>query len=167
MWRPRRLTPEQLEERRLEAARLLRTGRLSQAQIARRLGVSRMAVSYWAKQLTDSPEGLAALRRRSKPGRPSRLTDQQWQDLLGVLAQGAMRSGFTTERWTLPRIRTVIERRFGVTYHVDHLSVRLRDLGWTAQIPAIRARERDEELIQAWLDRDWPRIKKRLAAGAP
>jgi transposase len=92
---------------------------------------------------------------------------QQWQELLDILAQGATRSGFATERWTLPRIRAVIERRFGVTYHADYLSVRLRDLGWTVQVPAVRARERDEELIRAWLDRDWPRIKKRLAAAAP
>jgi len=61
----------------------------------------------------------------------------------------------------------VIERRFGVTYHVDYLSTRLRHLGWTAQVPAVWASERDEELIRAWLDRDWPRIKKRLAARAP
>src|SRR5436309_2547469 len=112
MWRPRKLTPEQLEERRLEAGRLLRAGRLSQAEIARRLGVSRMAVSQWAEQLTHSPQGLAALRRRHKPGRPPRLTTQQWQDLLDVLAEGAMRSGFATERWTLPRVRAVIGRRF-------------------------------------------------------
>jgi transposase len=167
MWRPRKLTPEQLEERRLVAGRLLRAGRLSQAEIARRLGVSRMAVSQWAEQLTHSPPGLAALRRRPKPGRPPRLTPRQWRELLDVLAEGAMRSGFETERWTLPRVRAVIERRFGVTYHADYLSVRLRDLGWTAQRPAIRARERDEEVIRAWLDRDWPRIKKRPAARAP
>jgi transposase len=107
------------------------------------------------------------LRRRPKPGRPPRLTPRQWRELLDVLAEGAMRSGFETERWTLPRVRAVIERRFGVTYHADYLSVRLRDLGWTAQRPAIRARERDEEVIRAWLDRDWPRIKKRPAARAP
>jgi transposase len=156
MWRPRKLTPEQLEERRLEAGRLLRAGRLSQAEIARRLGVSRMAVSRWAKQLTQSPQGFGALRRRPKTGRPSRLTAQQWQDLLDVLAEGASRSGFETERWTLPRVRAVIERRFGVTYHVDYLSARLRASGWSVQMPAVRARERDEELIRAWLDRAWP-----------
>ena len=167
MWRPRKLTPEQLEERRLAAGRLLRAGRLSQAEIARRLGVSPAAVSQWAKQLHDGPRGLAALRRHPKPGRPPRLRPSQWQQLLGILARGAKRSGFETERWTLPRVRAVIERRFGVTYHVDYLSTRLRDLGWSAQVPAVRAAERDEELIRAWLDRDWPRIKKRLAAGTP
>jgi transposase len=107
------------------------------------------------------------LRRHRKPGRPPRLTHAQWRQLLKILTRGAKHSGFETERWTLPRIRAVIRRRFGVTYHVDYLSARLRDLGWTAQVPAVWAAERDEELIRAWLDRDWPRIKKRLAARAP
>jgi transposase len=167
MWRPRKLTPGQLEERRLAAGRLLRAGRLSQAEIARRLGVSPAAVCQWAKQLRDVPSGFAGLRRHLKPGRPPRLTSSQWQEVLETLARGAKRSGFETERWTLPRARAVIERRFGVTYHVDYLSTRLRELGWTAQVPAVWAAERDEELIRAWLDRDWPRIKKRLAARAP
>jgi transposase len=167
MWRPRELTPEQLEERRLEAARLLRAGRLSQAEIARRLGVSRMAVSQWAERLRDDPHGSATLRRRPKPGRPPRLSPPHWQRLLEILEQGALHSGFETERWTLARIRDLIKRHFGVTYHVHYLSSRLRDLGWSAQVPAVRARERDEELIRAWLDRDWPRIKKKLTARAP
>jgi transposase len=167
MWRPRKLTPEQLEERRLEAGRLLRAGRLSQAEIARRLDVSRAAVSQWAKRLREGPHGSAALKRRAKPGRPARLTPRQWRQLLDVLARGAIKSGFKTERWTLPRVRVMIQRHFGVTYHAHYLSARLRDLGWSAQVPAVRARERDEELIRAWLDRDWPRIKKRLAARAP
>jgi transposase len=167
MWRPRKLTPEQLEERRLVAGRLLRAGRLSQAEIARRFGVSPAAVSQWAKRLRDDRRGLAALRRHPQPGRPPRLRPSQWKELLKTLGQGAKQSGFPTQRWTLPRIRTVIQRRWGVTYHVDYLSTRLRDLGWTVQVPAVRAAERDEKLVRAWLARDWPRIQKKLAARAP
>lgn len=165
MWQPRKLTPEQLEERRLEAGRLLRAGRLSQAEIARHLGVSRMAVSRWAAQLRDSDRRLAALKNRPKSGRPSRLTPQQWRELLKILKKGAIRAGFETERWTLPRIRDVIARRWGVSYHRSHLSIRLRELGWSAQVPAVQARERDEALIRAWLEHDWPRIKKKPTAG--
>ena len=51
MWRPSNLTPEQIEERRMECGRLLREGGLSPAEIARRLGVSRRAVSQWAQQI--------------------------------------------------------------------------------------------------------------------
>lgn len=98
MWRPRKLTPEQLEERRLAAGRLLRAGRLSQAEIARRLGVSPAAGCQWAKQLRVVPRGLAGLRRHPKPGRPPRLTPSQWQEVLEILARGAKRSGFETER---------------------------------------------------------------------
>ncbi|MGH7720301.1 MAG: helix-turn-helix domain-containing protein, partial [Gemmatimonadaceae bacterium] len=50
-WRLRRLTSEQLEERRLVAAQALRAGRLSQAAIARRFAVSEATVSRWHAQL--------------------------------------------------------------------------------------------------------------------
>jgi transposase len=166
MWQPREFTPEQLEERRLEAGRLLRAGRLSQAEIARHLGVSRMAVSRWAQRLQDGTRGLAALKNRPKSGRPPRLTPPQWRELLHILKNGAIRSGFETERWTLPRIREVIARRWAVSDHTAYLSVRLRELGWSAQVPAVQARERDEELVRAWIERDWPRIQKKLGARA-
>ena len=45
VWRPAHLTPEQMEERRPAAARLLRQSRFSQADIAWQLGVSRARVS--------------------------------------------------------------------------------------------------------------------------
>ena len=44
-WFPSHLSREQMAERRLVAARLLRTRRLSQAAVARELGVSRATVT--------------------------------------------------------------------------------------------------------------------------
>jgi putative transposase len=67
VWRPAHLTPEQMEERRLEAARLLRQGQLSQADLARRLGVSRASVCRWAVTLAqEGPLGLEARPRRGQ-----------------------------------------------------------------------------------------------------
>ncbi|EIM24341.1 hypothetical protein MicloDRAFT_00069940 [Microvirga lotononidis] len=43
IWRPAHLTPGQMEERRLAAARLLRQGRLCQAEIARQLNLGAVA----------------------------------------------------------------------------------------------------------------------------
>jgi len=106
------------------------------------------------------------LKNRPRSGRPPRLSPQHWRPLLKILEAAAIRSGFETERWTLPRIRDVIAHRWGVTDHPAYLSVRLRELGWSVQVPEVRARERDEALIRAWIDRDWPRIKKKLAAAA-
>jgi transposase len=50
VWRPTHLTSEQMEERRLVAATLLRQGLLSQADVARHVGVSR-ASCQWALNL--------------------------------------------------------------------------------------------------------------------
>jgi transposase len=163
IWQPKHLTRSQREERRLEAGRLLQAGQLSHTDIARRLGVSRMAVSQWARQLRQHHGDPASLHARPIPGRPSRLSAEQWQRVLAVLKEGALKVGFDTERWTLLRIRAVILVAFGVRYHAHYLARRLKALGWSPQQPAVYARERDEALVQAWLAQDWPRIKKRLA----
>ena len=164
IWHPRHLTRSQREERRLEAGRLLLAGQLSHADIARRLGVSRVAVSKWAQQLRQHQGDMASLRTRPIPGRPARLNVEQWERVLAVLKEGALKAGFDTDRWTLLRIRAVILVAFGVRYHAHYLARRLKALGWSAQQPAVYARERDDALVRAWLTHDWPRIKKRLAA---
>src|SRR5688500_13570818 len=166
IWRPRQLTRTQLEERRLEAGRLLQAGHLSHAAVARQMGVSRTTVSIWAKQLRYSQGDLRSLKNRPVPGRPPRLTTEQWQHLLQVLRQGALQAGFDTDRWTLRRIRALILVEFSVEYHAHYLARRLTALGWSPQHPAVYARERDADLVQAWLTHDWPRIKKSLADAA-
>ena len=164
IWRPKHLTRSQREARRLEAGRLLQAGQLSYADIARRFGVSRMAVSTWARQLYQHQGDMASLHTHAIPGRPARLRPEQWQRVLAVLKEGALKAGFDTDRWTLRRIRAVILVAFGVRYHAHDLSRRLKALGWSPQQPAVYARERDDALVQAWLTHDWPRMKKRLAA---
>ncbi len=157
-WHPTKLTRTQLEERRLVGGRLLKQGQLSQVQIARRLGVSRAAVSQWTRQMANG--GLPQLHQRISTGRPAQLTSTQQQKLIRELKRGALAAGFTTDRWTLQRIQQLIKRKFKVKYHHHYLSRLLRNLGWTPQYPLPRAKERDDELVEAWLNQDWPRIKK-------
>jgi putative transposase len=124
--------------------------------------VSATTVGRWAAVLAR--EGVAGLARRPHTGRPPRLSERQWVRLLRQLAKGAIAAGFDTERWTLRRIALVIERMFGVRYHFRSLGPVLRRHGWSPQVPAARAAERDEALIRAWLTRDWPAVKKGLIA---
>jgi putative transposase len=160
-WHPTRWTPVQLEERRVAAARLLRAGTLAQAEIARRVGVSRAAVTKWKRRLEE--RGVRGLRRRVPTGRPSHLAPAEWRQLLRLLRRGAAAAGFETERWTVPRVAAVVARLFGVRYHPRSLGPALRAHGWSRQVPVARARERDDALIEAWLKQDWPRIKRGLA----
>ncbi len=162
VWQPKHLTREQMAERRAEGVKQLQTGEMSQAQLARYLGVSEAAVSQWKRKLEQA--GPDALQPRTASGRPKKLDAEARQVLVKKLEAGAMAAGFPTEQWTQARVKQVIEHEFGVCYHRDYISRLLHDLGWSVQKPDPRAIERDEELIQAWLKKDWPRIKKSAAA---
>lgn len=161
-WQPKKLTREQMAERRQEGVRLLQAGQMTQAEIARDLGVSEAAVSHWKQRL--EAQGAESLRRRKATGRPPGLNGQQKQALVEKLQAGAQAAGYPTEQWTQRRVQQVIEREFGVRYHQNYISRLLHGLDWSVQKVEPRALERDEELIRAWLRRDWPRIKKSAAA---
>lgn len=150
-----------MEERRREAARLLRKG-VSQADVSRITGVSRQSVSRWASKLEE--EGLRGLRRAPSAGRRSRLDSKQLEQLSRLLKAGPEAAGFPTGLWTLPRVAQLIEQRFGVAYGTTRVWQLLRQLGFTPQRPTGRARERDEERIEAWKRKRWPQVKKTLPA---
>jgi putative transposase len=160
-WKPKHLTTKQLEERRLAAARLLRRRRHSQAEVGRKLGVSQASVSRWVRH-RGAARRKHRLAARPRTGRPPKLDAKGWRQVCRALERGAVANGFPTERWTLERIARLIERTQGVHFNPNYLSGPLRSHGFTPQLPKTRARERDEVLIAAWLQRDWPRIKRGL-----
>lgn len=161
-WKPSQLTREQMEERRLEAARLFKEGQLSHAQIARALDVSRAAVSKWFHRYRRG--GPRRLEQRRAGGRPSKLSGRERHQLKQQLQKGALAAGCPTNRWTLSSIAHLIEHNFAVSYHPNYLTRLLKPLGFSLQVALPQAAERDEELIRAWLAKDWPRIKKSAAA---
>jgi hypothetical protein len=109
IWRPKHLTHSQCAERRLEAGRLLQAGSLAQADVGRRLGVSRMAVSLWAKHLRQHHGDTAGSRTRPLPGPLGRLRAEPWPRVPVVRTEGALKAGGDTERWSLCRLRAFIK----------------------------------------------------------
>lgn len=151
-----------MEERRLEGGRLLKARKISQAEIARQLGISRATVSAWAK--TVKTKGMRGLRKRKAAGSQSKLNSMQKQKLKYMLDRGALANGFPTDRWTLEQVRQLIQQKFEIAYHPNYLNRLLRNLGFSPQKPLPQAIEQEKELVQAWLQRDWSRIKKVAAA---
>lgn len=150
-------TPKELEQRRLRAMALLDQG-MSGVEAARRLGVTSGAVSQWKKRYQRA--GPDALRSKPHPGPTPKLTSPQRGRLAAMLLQGARRHGYRTELWTLKRVGELIRKRFGVSYEESGVWRVLRQMGWSCQKPERRARERDEQAIARWRQKDWPRIKK-------
>ena len=151
-----------LEQRRLEAGKLLKRG-VAQAEVARRLEVSRQSVSAWAHRLEE--EGKEGLKRRPL-GRPRQLSETQCAKLGKLLVEGALVQGFATELWTLARVAQLIEAQFGIQYSEGHIWHLLRRLGFSCQKPARRAIQRDEAQIERWKRRRWPALKKTPPAAA-
>ncbi len=150
--------PEVLEDRRDRAIRLLREGQRP-VDVARMLGVDRRSVRRWnAAYRSQGREGIEA---RPNTGRPHRLSAGKRRKLEQLLLKGGRAAGFPTDLWTCPRIASVIDKHFGVSYHVDHLSRLMRSLGWSPQKPQRRPVERDEHQVHTWRRVEWPHTKKK------
>ena len=74
-------------------------------------------------------------------------------------AEVPLAAGWQDQRWTLARIRDLVAARFGVAYTIPGIWYLLRRCGWTCQIGARRAIERDDGAVEAWKKETWPRIK--------
>lgn len=151
-------TPDELERRRLRAVELLTQGH-QPVEVARMVGANRRSVRRW--KAAYRKKGRAALAARPASGRPPKLPASQARRLERELLRGAQAAGFTTDLWTCPRVARLIEQRFRVHYHVDHIGRLLHSLGWSPQKPTRRAIERDEEGIRRWIKQTWPALKKK------
>ena len=153
-----------LEDRRRRALALLDDG-LSLNQVGWQIGCNPSSVMRWRDARRQG--GPDALQVRFSPGRPLKLAAAARKRLLRLLLKGPMAQGYRTNLWTTARIAEMAEREFGVRYHPDHIGSLMNSLGWTPQKPERRALERDEEEIERWKQKDWPRIKKTLHGWAP
>lgn len=126
---------DQLERRRRQAAKLLDRG-LSQAEVARRVKVSRESVRRWANRI-GAGEGL---KKAGRAGRIARLGRAELEKLEQVLVAGPEKSGFPNGLWTLDRIAEVVRKQFGVKYHAGHVWwILRRKMGWSPRgSPQIR-----------------------------
>jgi putative transposase len=152
------------EKVRLEAADLIEAG-ASDPEIARRFRVSRMSVNRWRRALAGG--GRAALASKGAGGAKCKLTLAQVTELEAVLDAGPAACGYADQCWTLARVADLVRRRFGAEYTLAGMDVLLHRIGWSVQVPARRAAERDEARIARWREDTWPVIKARRRTWAP
>lgn len=153
-----------LEDRRHRALALLHKGH-SINEVGRLIDCAPSSVMRWRN--TKRRGGEKALKVRFSPGRPPKLRSTEQRRLVRLLLQGALSHGYATDLWTTARIAEVIQRKFGVAYHRDHVGRLLHSLGWSRQKPEKRAVERDEAEIARWKKKEWPRIKKTPSGWVP
>ena len=148
---------EQRERVRLKAGKLFTKG-FTQAEVARRLKVTTAAVHYWHK--VWKKKGIKGLKSKGHPGFASGLKEKDRQAFKKAILEGPVKQGFETDMWTLPKLTKVLKKVSGFscsevwTWHI------VRSLGFTPQKPEVKAKERDEQAIEAWHTRTLPGHKK-------
>src|SRR5215510_2124059 len=152
------------EQVRLAAADLMEAG-VSDREVARRFRVSRMSANRWRRAL--SAGGRAALVSKGPGGARCKLSPAQLRELAAVLDAGPAAWGWADQCWTLARIAELVRRRFKADYTLAGLDLLMHRIGWSVQVPARQAAERDEAAIAAWTEADWPVIKGWRRTWAP
>ncbi|MFF8615442.1 winged helix-turn-helix domain-containing protein [Streptomyces sp. NPDC015350] len=143
------------EELRLQAGERFARGEGS-TSIARDLRVSVRSVQRWRHAwVQGGPQSL----RSQGPASLPRLSEKQFAQLESELAKGPAAHGWEDQRWTLSRVKTVIGRRFHLTYTIQGVRKLLVRNGWSCQVPARRAMERDDDAVAGWVKEVWPRAE--------
>ncbi|MER6722447.1 winged helix-turn-helix domain-containing protein [Streptomyces halstedii] len=122
--------------------------------IARDLWGSVRSVRRWRQAWAEG--GPRSLRSQGPASLP-RLSEKQFAQLEAELAKGPAAHGWEDQRGTLSRVKTVIGRRFHLTYTIQGVRKLLVRNGWSCQVPARRAVEGDDDAVA--------RLSRRVGAG--
>nr|WP_236052258.1 winged helix-turn-helix domain-containing protein [Nonomuraea cypriaca] len=152
------------EQVRFKAADMYERG-MTPPQVARALRVTPSSANAWHRSWRSG--GKQALASKGPGGSTCRLDDEQIQTLETELDRGPAAHGWEDQCWTLSRVTTVIRELFRVDYTPRGVSYLLHRIGWSPQVPAHRAIERDEAAITTWVKETWPYIKGRPPSAAP
>jgi transposase len=149
---------ERRELVRMQAAQMFGQG-VRPCQVAVVLRVSVKSACAWDRAWQAG--GAAALASKGPAGQSCRLSQVQLQRLESELEAGPGAHGWADQRWTLDRVAELIEKLFASHYTQPGTSLLLHRLGWSPQVSAHRAAERDEDAVATWVKETWPRVKER------
>jgi transposase len=152
----KRIPRRSLEDVRMLAVTAMQKG-MHPDDVADLYDVGRSTVYNWRKMHLEN--GPAALTVKYSPGRPTRLTDRQREQLRKlVVGKDPRQLQFDFALWTRHMVRDLIKREFGVDYTPQAVGTILRDMGLSPQRPLIRAYEQNPELVRKWKQEEFPAI---------
>lgn len=125
-------------------------------QVAECVGVSPATVYAWRQDFLLRRMG--SLRYGTSPGRPSKLTPTQKEQLKALVAAGPLAAGYPTGCWSSLLLQDLIYREFGQLYNAHYVCALLRNLGFSYQKARFVSDHLDTERRRLWLNKEWPAI---------
>ena len=148
---------------RLAAAEMIEAG-ASDRQVAKRFRVSRMSANRWRRALAAGGGGAAS---KGAGGARCKLPRRSCAELEAVLDAGPAACGLCGPVLDAGPDRGPGPAAVRVEYTLAGMDVLLHRIGWSVQVPARRAAERDEDKVARWREETWPVIKGRRRTWAP
>lgn len=119
-------------DHRLHAVLLVAQG-MGCPEVARLLGDAPRTVEYWVNRFEK--EGLSGLVDLERPGRSSRLGDEQYREIGEVLRQSPVDAGMGTNLWDGKTLSEFIQSRYGIALGVRQCQRLFRQLGFRMRKP--------------------------------
>jgi transposase len=153
----RKLDHKTLEEMRARAVGSVQNGQ-SPEIVAAALGINRTTIYDWLAKYRRG--GWGALKAKPVPGRPPKLSGRAIKWIYDTVTQKSpLQLRFEFALWTREMIAKLIMDKFGVKLSASSVGRLLAQIGLTCQKPLHRALERDDALVQQWLNKEYPKIK--------
>jgi transposase len=127
-----RRSEESRYDHRLHGVLLVAQG-MSCHQVAELLGDAPRTVAYWVNRFER--DGLTGLTEEERPGRPTRLTEKQMQEIDRVLRKTPSELGLTGNLWDGKTLSAYIEKQWKVTLRTRQCQRLFRQLGFRMRKP--------------------------------
>ena len=139
---------------------------VTQAEAARVFGIADRSIRRWVKQMRESGKDHIEPKKRGRAaGTVSELKPRQEERIKAmVIGQVPDQLKLPFYLWTRESVGQLIEREYGIQLSKASVGNWLERWGLSAQKPVRRAYERDDARIAAWLEREYPAIKRRAQA---
>jgi len=130
------------------------------SEVMKSLGFCRTTMYRWLRQYKAA--GMGALAARTAPGRESKLTERQKQQVKRwVLGKDPRQYGFDFGLWSRRIVQALILDKMGIKLGITAVGRLLASLDITPQKPLRRAYERDPLAVEHWREHAYPALKRR------
>lgn len=147
------------ELRRMAVRRVLEDGE-SPSAVAASYGFCRNAVYPWLQKFRE--DGWDALAERIAQGPEPKLSPKQRRQVRRwIVGKDPRQYGFEFGLWTRQIVVQLLQQKFGVELGLTAVGRLLAQLDITPQKPLRRAYERDPEAVRQWIEKDYPKLRRR------
>lgn len=153
----RTISREALEIFRFRAIHLRKEG-YTTSEISNIFGLNYYSIAHWFTKQKKHGEG--SLKRSIAPGADLKLNGSTLKWMKNALIKPATSWGFVTPLWNSRMVGALLKQEKGIKLDTVTIWRYLRRMGLSFQQPQKRYKQQDKELVQKWIEQEWPKIQE-------